>query len=551
MKTHTQHDVIPGRETEMVRAGTGAYLFAIDDWKQLERFIVLGTEGGTYHIKEETLTKQNAMALLRCLDADGLRVINMITEISRAGRAYKNNPALFALAIATAHPNVDVRRAAFSALPKVARTSTHLFTFAEYMQSFRGWGKAARKAVSAWYTEKSVKDLAYQMIKYQQRDGWTHRDLLRLSHPVATSNEQEALFRFAVGGAAALSDTARKVRKNGVDVIEHRPDLTADLHEQIVAFEEMKKLDKADVTRAISLIESHDLPREAVPTEFLSNPEIWNALLKRMPMTAAIRNLGVMTKNGVFNIPEAKAKVLEMLSNVEILQRSRVHPMQVLIALKTYDTGGGFRSSSTWTSDKDIVNALDKAFYKTFKNVVPTGKKILLALDVSGSMGSPSTTPIANLTAREVTAAMSLVTMNVEDGAEVVGFQDKLVALDINPDWDMAKVLKRISNLPFGSTDCSAPFEWARSKKKNFDAFIVYTDNDTGTGSYWGRRSRPVQPSEAMKKYRKDIGVPAKMVVVSTMAHDYTIADPKDAGMLDICGFDASIPGLINDFIKD
>lgn len=544
-----QHEVIKGRESEMVQNSVGAFTFVIDDWNQLERFLVLGSESGTYYVKQEKLTRDNALATLRCLDEDGKRVVETIIQISDSGRALKNDPALFALALAAAHSNPEIRKVAFEALPKVARTATHLFHFADYMQSFRGWGKAARRAIANWYLEKDPKALAYQMIKYQQRDGWSHRDLLRLSHPVASTPEHEALFRYAVAGYSGLSNTTRRIKKNGVMVEETRPNVVDNLHPQVTAFEALKNIAESDVQAAIRLIEDHNLPREAVPTQLLNNSEIWRALLKRMPMTAAIRNLGTMTRNGVFSEAESMNKILEMLTNEDQLKAARIHPIQVLAALKTYSSGGGFRSKNTWTPVSDIADALDYAFYKTFKNVEPTGKRILLSLDVSGSMSMAGTTSIDCLSAREATAAVALVTLATEQNSSVVGFQNKLVELNINPDMKLEEVIRRISNLPFGSTDCSAPFAWAKQHKKEFDAFAVYTDNETGTGSYWGHRPS-AQPSETLKNYRQATGIPAKMVVVATCATNFSIADPKDAGMLDICGFDGSVPSLISDFIR-
>ena len=65
----------------------------------------------------------------------------------------------------------------------MARTGTHLFIFARYVQQFRGWGRGLRRAVGDWYLAKEPDKLAYQVLKYRQREGWTHRDLLRLAHP--------------------------------------------------------------------------------------------------------------------------------------------------------------------------------------------------------------------------------------------------------------------------------------------------------------------------------------------------------------------------------
>src|SRR5438445_12992 len=77
----------------------------------------------------------------------------------------------------------DTRSAALAALPRVCRTGTHLFRFAEDVKAFRGWGRGLRRAVGDWYAGKEPGELAYQLTKYQRRNGWSHRDLLRLTHP--------------------------------------------------------------------------------------------------------------------------------------------------------------------------------------------------------------------------------------------------------------------------------------------------------------------------------------------------------------------------------
>jgi 60 kDa SS-A/Ro ribonucleoprotein len=98
-------------------------------------------------------------------------------------RAPKNDPCIFALALASAVGNDETSKLAFEAVPRVCRIGTHLFHFAEYREQFAGWGRGAKRAVASWYEDMPVDKLAYQAVKYRQRDGWTHRDLLRLSHP--------------------------------------------------------------------------------------------------------------------------------------------------------------------------------------------------------------------------------------------------------------------------------------------------------------------------------------------------------------------------------
>ncbi|MEZ4680368.1 MAG: TROVE domain-containing protein [Caldilineaceae bacterium] len=170
-----QSIAIPG--TNQVMNSAGGYAWAVDSWTRLDRFLVLGTEGGTYYTGEQQLTLENAQAVRACIAADGPRVVARIVEISAAGRAPKNDPALFALAMCAGLGDEATRKAALAALPQVARIGTHLFHFLAYVELFRGWGRAMRRAVADWYNVMPTERLAYQVIKYQQRDGWSHRDV--------------------------------------------------------------------------------------------------------------------------------------------------------------------------------------------------------------------------------------------------------------------------------------------------------------------------------------------------------------------------------------
>ncbi|HKP75659.1 MAG TPA: TROVE domain-containing protein, partial [Longimicrobiaceae bacterium] len=119
-----QRQPIPG--TDQVPNSAGGFTWAVSPWQRLDRFLVLGTEGGTYYIGERPLTVESATAVADCIARDGRRVVARIVEISEGGRAPKNDPALFALAMAAGTGDEATRAAALQALPRVARTGTHL-----------------------------------------------------------------------------------------------------------------------------------------------------------------------------------------------------------------------------------------------------------------------------------------------------------------------------------------------------------------------------------------------------------------------------------------
>jgi len=558
-----QTEAIPGREADMAKNNAGGFSFVVSPWDQLDRFLILGTEGGTYYVGEKELTKAAAQNTLRLIAEDGVRVVNRVVEISDAGRAPKNDPALFVLALASAADSEATRKAALAALPKVARIGTHLFHFAAFVDGVRGWGRALRRAVGNWYLEMPLDRLANQAIKYQQRDGWSHRDMLRLGHPKTDDAARDATFRWMVGGMDNLTskDYVRGSTVTADEVRLARADASALLHPQILAFEAAKTA--ATARDIVQLIVDHNLPREAIPTQFLNDAKVWEALLTNMPLTAMIRNLGKMSSVGLLTSMSAAEKlVISKLSDSDTLRRARVHPIAVLAAQRVYGQGRGVKGSLTWTPSGRVTDALDSAFYGSFGNVTPTGKNTLLALDVSGSMGSGDIAGVPGLNPRIASAALALITANVESSYEFIGFTGgrssgygygyggrtnanvkdagPVSILKISPRQRLDDVINTISGLPFGTTDCALPFEWALDNKLPVENFAVYTDNET----YAGRQA----PSQALKAYRQKTGIRAKSAVVGMTATSVTIADPKDAGMLDVVGFDTATPQIMSDF---
>lgn len=517
----------------------GGFTWQVSHWERLRRFLILGNEGGSYYASEQALTVQNAQAVLACIHEDGMRAVAEIVAISDEGRAPKNDPAIFALALAAAAPDEATRQAALQALPKVCRIGTHLFTFAEFVKGQRGWGRALRRGIADWYMALEPRTLAYQTIKYRQRNGWTHTDLLRLGHPKTEDAVRNAIFHWVTKReeAAWAHDEA---------VPEHEALAT------IWAFEQAQQTQ--DVPTLIDLINTYDLPREALPTEALTSPEVWAALLHKMPMTAMIRNLGTMGRVGLLT-PHSYAEMLieQRLTDAKLLHKARVHPIALLSALRVYGLGyslkgqggryanymGGTRQQE-WQPTPRILDALDTAFELSFKAVEPTGKRTMLALDVSGSMSMGMIAGVPGLTPRDGSAAMAMVTARTEPNYSVVSFQDKIVPLNISAKMRLDDVIEATNGLPFGGTDCAQPMLYAHKHKLEVDTFVIYTDSETWAGK--------IHPSEALRDYRQKTGIDARLVVVGMVSNGFSIADPNDRGMMDVVGFDTAAPAVIADF---
>jgi 60 kDa SS-A/Ro ribonucleoprotein len=545
-KATPQRRQAPNRP-DQVQNNAGGFVWEVDKWTRLARFLILGSEGGSYYVGEKDLTIRNANSVRDCLKEDGALVVKMATAVSEGGRAPSNDPALFVLAMACSPDFADLktRKAALEALPKIARFSTHMYHFAAEVDGMRGWGRGLREAVAKWYTDKDADHLAYQAVKYQQRDNWSHRDLLRLSHPVPPTREHDRLFEWITQG---------KLRKKTPELVH--------------AFEAAKHATEGEL---VGLIEKYNLPWEAVPTGMRKSKFVWGALLMRMPMTAMIRNLATMTRVGLLKPMSAATRlVTARLTDKEFVQKKPpVHPLAFLVALKTYQQGHGIRGDNVWDPVREIVDALDEAFYLSFGNVQPTGKRLMLALDVSGSMDAPvAGSEVINC--REGAAAVAMITAAVEPNYVMTAFHahgpnafksgesawghytrgygqephaNGISLLNISPRQRMDDVLGDLYHEDFGATDCALPMLWAAQQGVEIDAFIIYTDNETWAGK--------IHPHQALNQYRNKSGIPAKLVSVAMTAGGFSVADPDDSGQMDVLGFDPATPNVIANFIGE
>lgn len=520
----------------------GGFVFALDKWARLDRFLILGSDANTYYQSARALTRENAKVVTECFREDAHRTAGRIGEISVSGRAPKNDPAIFALALGATMGKEDngsetlIRQAALGQIRVVCRTATHLFQFVDTARKLgKGFGRAMKRAIAGWYTTHDLNSLAYQAVKYRSRENYTHARLLNLSHAPSKSD-------------TARNDLYRWMKGKEVDA----KLLPALVQAHLAAMASTNPAEWRKLTAAANL------PWEALPTEANADAGVWEAMLPFMGLTALIRNLGNFSRLGMTTPLSANEMlIVQRLASEEDIRKSRVHPFTILQALAVYRSGHGVRGGNAWTPSQAICWALDEAFYKAFVNVVPNRKRNLIALDVSGSMSSPFMG--SPLTVREASTALALVSMATEPTTHVIGFtgggiggrgfrswagpSGVSVLHGLQPGMKLADAVAYTAGLPFGGTDCALPMLYAADNNLPVDVFTIYTDNETWAGA--------VHPSAALHQYRAKTGINAKMVVVGMTSTGFSIADPNDVGMMDIVGFDAACPSLIADFGRE
>ena len=500
----------------------GGFSFAVSDKVRLERFLILGTDSGTYYVGEMDLTKQNVNFIIDLIKRDEDLVRNTAVEISKAGRAYRNDAAVFVMALLLVHGRNKALTVA--AIPDVVRTATHVYDLAGFISAFGGWGRAKRDAVNAWFASKSADELAYQAVKYRQRNGWTLRDLMRLSHPKGVDKN---VGHFILKG----------------DVIYEAPDL---LH----SFKVMQTAQSVEHVLRV-LDNNKNLPWETIPTQFLNDPKVWKKLFEngQLKGQALIRQITRMAKLGMFDDMGFARKIADAMRDEEMIRRTRLHPMQFLNGYVVYTQGqiprgsgngywGGISRQKSWNTSGIIQDGLDDGFGLSFGNIEPSNKNIMISVDVSGSM-SWCAAGTSNFTCAQAAGAMALVTARVEPQYVVNGFAGDLVNLGLTARDSIESAFAKVQRNNFGSTNPSAPLKKAIRDRIPVDTFVIITDNEVNSGTHVHRE---------LVEYRRKTGINARMVVMGMAANNFTIADPLDSGMLDVVGFDSNTSKVVSDF---
>lgn len=539
----TQREPIPGRESEMVRNDGGGYVFQKDVWTRLQDFLILGTEGGTYYADERKHTFQNVAVVRAALSTDGPRAVKLAVEIStaRPARAAKNYPALYVVANALADPDVDTRRAAADAVPLVARTTDHLSHLYGYYKSFKGKpggrggvaGNSApvvRRAWVNWFRGQDPDRVAYQILKASQRktgDGEPFRpgDLLRLARPTPANEVEDALFALAVG------------KRSAMDVSGHLSNAKA--------YYEAQRADTP--AKAVRAINAYHVPWEFLPDKVLKEPAVWEALIPHLGITALIRNLARMTTVGALGpFKQGNIKVANRLTDRSALHSGRVHPFDLMLALKVYESGRAQPNPAaparTWTPVPEIVTALNAAYVLSFEVTERIPAEVVVATDCSGSMTGARVVHGGSTlgTAFGVGQAFAQILMRTCENAWPLDFDRHCYPSKIRSDTSLSELFRMDHNRG-GATDCSAPIKWALENRIHADGFVLVTDNVSWAGQY--------HADHVLRDYRRVVNPNARVVVATVSANGATVGDPQDPGVLDVVGFDSQLPLLVSSFL--
>ncbi|EAZ88260.1 TROVE domain-containing protein [Crocosphaera chwakensis] len=518
-----QTQPIPGREAEMIQGRSGGWMFDAGLWKLLRRCLLIGTAKSTYYAQKHELTDDFIKVVKRGVATNPDLVASEILYASD-GRSINNSAPLLGLVLLSMGKTAEAKQAFRAIFPEVVRTGSHFYEWLSYTKSLRGFGKIIQEVGTQWLSREDVKGLAYQLLKYQQRYSFSNRDALRLFHVKPPTEEHQQLFNWVVKGWEDLPDDIPSEALTQIwwyEWLKHHPDQT---HQAIA---------------------KGRLTHEMVAPVGKMDKKAWQLLFNEMPIGAMLRNLGSLTELGVLraDATENLDRVETVLNDANRLKKGRIHPIDVLKALKTYQSGGKIgRSKKNWTPVPRIGEILDKAVELSFETAKPTNKVFLHAVDISGSM-SWGVVDSVGLSCCEIATAMALVTAKAEKNYMIRGFSSKFIDLGISRKDSFQSALKKASTRNFGGTDASVAYNWAIQERFKADVICFWTDSESWAGSH--------HPSKVLARYRQKVNPKVKAVYVTLAPYRITLVDPKDPLSWDLGGFDPGTPRLIQMLAKD
>lgn len=651
---------------------SGGYVWKLSPIEHVNRYLVLGgaKDMGNYYKQADVVSHECALSVLQMIRSPDpsqfIQLCDLLKAVSIGGRAPKQEPVLLSVAAAIVFAkNSKEKEIAFETAKACIRIPTHMFMLAGFVRDLsmaktvnrgKGWGTGFKRAMAHYYLSHTGRELAFHMTKYQNREGWTHADMIRmlhinpttladdgarlmfdyvmmkyarkpktpsektltnlasqnvaivpnpfkpltkaefveklnaistpqiptsasvaaatlaLAHPAAQKMGSLTVGSKVTGFISALTSvmpsvTATTASKSATEdeddtfvVISEEDEengsgkktkSSSQSQLQQVAFllKHLHALHEAgenkDIPLACALIRSGRLVREHVPTTLFGSKEIWSTLLETMPLEALLRNLGKLTQIGV--AAEKHREIVARLINQTEVLKARIHPIKVLVASKVYTNGCGDSGALTWSPNVYISVALTDLFKLSYGAVTPTGKRIMLGIDVSGSMSTPVIGSKV-LSCRDASIAMALLYLETEKNVSAVAFSNTLTDLiapsrfQLRRGMTLQQALSATNGMAFSSTDCVLPIQHAIKNNLLIDAFIILTDNETYAPNE--------HPQNALVRYRDLTGIQAKLIVIGMTGNCFTITDPTDRNTLNLAGFDTSTPEIASMFMR-
>jgi 60 kDa SS-A/Ro ribonucleoprotein len=479
----------------------GRHAYAFSSKHALAQYAITGCLNTTFYANaEEQLEK-----ILELCNAVEPEFIARAAVYCRERGYMKDVPALLCAVLSVKSPGLLCE-----VFDRVIDNGKMLQNFVQIIRSGavgrKSLGTMPKRLVQKWL-EKRGDDAVFKASVGQNP---SLADIIKMVHPKPATPQREALYGYLIGR-------------------EHNAEMLPALVKQYEAF-------KAKATSEVP-----DVPFRMLTSLELGKNE-WKAIAKNAPWQMTRMNLNTFTRHGVFEGGNLANTIAERLRDPQLVKKARVFPYQLMMAY----------TAASNDLPKRVRNALQDAMELAIKNVPQIDGKVYVFPDISGSMHSPvtgfregATTAVRCI---DVAALVAAAMVRKNEDAEVLPFESNVVNFDFNPRDSVLTNASRMTKLPCGGTNCSAPLAELNRRHAKGDLVVYVSDNESWVdsphhGHFGGSRTATMTEWEKFKSRNPR----AKMVCIDIQPYATTQAKERH-DILNIGGFSDQVFNVIADF---
>jgi 60 kDa SS-A/Ro ribonucleoprotein len=229
--------------------------------------------------------------------------------------------------------------------------------------------------------------------------------------------------------------------------------------------------------------------------------------------------------------------VAARLSDEEALTKARVLPYQLMVALGSVGEGVPLK----------VQAALEAALEASLAKVPALDGQVVVCPDVSGSMISPVTGYRKGASSKvrciDVAALVSAAVLRRNPGAELMPFEQGVVALKLDPRARVALNAAKLASIGGGGTNVSAPLAMLNTHRAKVDLVVIVSDNQS-----WVDAAR-VGATATMREWEtlKNRCPRAKLVCIDLQPYGTTQATSRK-DILNVGGFSDAVFETLSTF---
>jgi 60 kDa SS-A/Ro ribonucleoprotein len=475
--------------------------YAFEPRQMLAQYAVTGCLNRTFYASAE---EQLSRVLELCQDVEP-EFIARTAIYARQKGFMKDLPALLCAVLSVRSPGLLAE-----VFDRVIDDARMLRNFVQIIRSGvvgrKSLGTLPKRLVLQWLAGRSDD----QLFRASVGNDPSLVDIVKMVHPKPQSGSREALYAYLIGRDC-------------------QTDRLPDLVRQYEAF-------KRGETNVVP-----DVPFQLLTSLNLTKRH-WQDIARRAPWQMTRMNLNTFARHEIYTDKALTREIANRLRNAELISKARVYPYQLMVAY----------TQTTSQVPVSVREALQDAMEISIRNVPRINGQVYVCPDVSGSMQSPVTGHRSGSTSVvkcvDIAALVAAAILQKNQQAEVLPFESQVVNVKLNRRDSVMTNATKLSSLPCGGTNCSAPLELLNARQAKGDLIVYVSDNESwvdspGYGRFGGSRTQTMTQWSAFKRRNPQ----AKMVCIDIQPNGTTQAVERD-DILNIGGFSDSVFDVIAEF---